>query len=164
LPSAYAFFFCPGIADILVRLWHIPIGTLRRVFSEFGVERGFNFRDKAKDMTARFPPPLRSLRVISQAGLARHLQHRAPLPLGAAYIRWYGPWVGRWSGRDSDLFFVFTKYFHQLVSEHNPENTQMSSSECSCSINSSLGFKARPKCVSRIHIDLKSEFRFPEGK
>lgn len=128
---AYAFFFCPGIADILVRLWHIPIGTLRRMFSEFGVERGFNFRDKSKEMAARFPPPIRSLRVTSQAGLARHLQHRAPVPLGAAYIRWYGPWVGRWSGRDSDLFFVFTKYFHQLVSEHIPENMEMSSSKYS---------------------------------
>ena len=101
------------------------------MFSEFGVERGFNFRDKSKEMTAKFPPPIRSLRVTSQAGLARHLQHRAPVPLGAAYIRWYGPWVGRWSGRDSDLFFVFTKYFHQLVSEHIPENTEMSSSKYS---------------------------------
>lgn len=121
-----------------MRLWHIPIGTLRRVFSEFGAERGFNFRDKAKGMTARFPPPLRSLRVISQAGLARHLQHRAPIPLGAAYIRWYGPWVGRWSGRDSDLFFVFTKYYHQLVSEHTPENTEMSSRKSCCPLLQSI--------------------------
>lgn len=125
---AYAFFFCPGIADILVRLWHIPIGTLRRVFAEFGIERGFNFRDK--DMAEKFPPPLRSLRVTSQAGLSRHLQHRAPLPLGAAYIRWYGPWLGRWSGRDSDLFFVFTKYFHGLVSEYIQGNTDLSSMAC----------------------------------
>lgn len=78
----------------------------------------------------KFPPPLRSLRVTTQAGLARHLQHRAPLPLGAAYIRWYGPWVGRWSGRDSDLFFVFTKHFHQLVSEYVPESTEPSSMAC----------------------------------
>jgi hypothetical protein len=127
---AYAFFFCPGIADILVRLWHIPIGTLRRVFAEFGVERGSNLSETSKDMAAKFPPALRSLRVSSQAGLARHLQHRAPLPLGAAYIRWYGPWLGRWSGRDSDLFFVFTKHFMQLVSEHIPEGTELSHMAC----------------------------------
>src|ERR1700761_9239278 len=84
--SAYAFFFCPGIADILVRLWHIPIGTLRRVFAEFEVKRGFNFHDISKEMSAKVPPPVRSLQVSSLASLARHLQHRAPLPLGAAYI------------------------------------------------------------------------------
>ena len=113
-----------------IEAYRSTTGTLRRVFSECGIERGFDFRDASKEMAAKFPPPLRSLRVTSQAGLARHLQHRAPLPLGAAYIRWYGPWVGRWSGRDSDLFFVFTKHFHQLVSEHIPENTGLSSMAC----------------------------------
>lgn len=27
------------------------------------------------------------------------------------------PWTGRWCGRDSDLFFVFIKYYHILVAE-----------------------------------------------
>jgi len=118
---AYAFFFCKGVADILCRLWHIPAGTLRRIFEESGVERGDKLGLLSKELSTNLPPPVRSLVITSQAALTRHLQHKVQTPPGGASIRWYGPWVGRWSGRDSDLFFVFTKYFHALLSEFLPQ-------------------------------------------
>ena len=127
---AYAFFFCPGVAEILVRLWRIAPDSLRRILGEIGVSRGTNMSIRAKEVATYFPPPLRSLAVMSPAALARHLHHKAPLPLGAAYIRWYGPWVNRWSGRDSDLFFVFTKHFHMLAAECLPESTPKKDRAC----------------------------------
>ena len=112
---AYAFFFCPGVADMLTRLWRLPPGTLRRVFSEFGSERGDRLDLVSKALSVNFPPPVRSLTVVSQTGLSRHLQRRLQYPPGSKNIAWYGPWVTRWCGRDSDLFFVFVKHFHVLV-------------------------------------------------
>ena len=117
---AYAFFFCPGVADILVRLWHLSADSLRRILTELGVPRGSKLRAMSVDVALHFPPALRSLGITSHAALVKYLHHKMPLPLGAAYIRWYGPWISRWSGRDSDLFFVFTKHFHLLVAEIEP--------------------------------------------
>jgi hypothetical protein len=117
---AYAFFFCPGVADILVRLWRLSTDSIRRILTELDVPRGSRFRAASMEVVSHFPPALRNLTITSHAALVKYLHHKMPLPLGAAYIRWYGPWISRWSGRDSDLFFVFTKNFHLLVAEILP--------------------------------------------
>ena len=114
---AYAFFFCPGMADILVRLWRITAGTLRRIFAEAGVERGDRLDLLSKALICQFPAPVRSLTVSSQMALSKHLQLNMSIPPGTEHIMWHGPWIGRWSGRDSDLFFVFAKWYHILAAE-----------------------------------------------
>jgi Protein of unknown function (DUF1765) len=114
---AYAFFFCPGVADVLVRLWRISPRTLRRVFAEAGVERGDKLGLASKALAAQLPAPVRSLAVESQSALSRSLQMRKKAPAGTERVMWHGPWTGRWSGRDSDLFFVFAKWFHVLLAE-----------------------------------------------
>lgn len=129
---AYAFLFCPGVADTLVRLWHIPPDALRRVFSELGIPRGASLEMQSKRVSSHFPLPVRSLSVVSQTALIRYLGHKFPLPPGAAYIRWYGPWVNRWSGRDSDLFFAFTKHFHMLVAECLPSDGAIDRQDRAC--------------------------------
>lgn len=120
---AYAFFFCPGVADILVRLWHLSADTLRRIMTELDVPRGSKLKATSVEIASHFPPALRNLSITSHTALVKYLHHKMPLPLGAAYIRWYGPWISRWSGRDSDLFFVFTKHSHSLVAEILPGST-----------------------------------------
>lgn len=117
---AYAFFFCPGVADVLVRLWHLPIGILRRIFSEYGALHAGKRIGTPPELALMFPPAVRSLAFTSQTALSRHLQPKAVRPPGSETIRWYGPWVNRWIGRDSDLFFVFAKYYHLLVCEFHP--------------------------------------------
>ncbi|RMZ91155.1 hypothetical protein DV736_g1621, partial [Chaetothyriales sp. CBS 134916] len=112
---AYAFFFCPGVAHLLVRLWRLPPAALRRVFAEAGVAPGEKLDLTADTLASRFPPPVRSLRVTTLAHLARTVQPSRHIPPGTEHIAWYGPWIGRWCGRDSDLFFVFAKHFHLLV-------------------------------------------------
>ena len=122
---AFAFFFCPGVADMLVRLWCLPSSALRRVFRQFGVENGEKLDFVSNALTRNFPPPARSLSVGSQAAFVRHLQQRGPIPPGSENINWYQPWVGRWSGHNSDLFFVFTKQYHILVSEFVTEEISL---------------------------------------
>lgn len=119
---AYAFFYCPGVADLLARLWHIPPGTLRRVFAEYGPESGRRAGIISKALASSFPPALRSMCFTSYTALSRQLQNNAHIPANTTHIRWHGPWVNRWIGRDSDLFFVFVKHYHLLVAEHVPRH------------------------------------------
>ncbi|KAJ9660156.1 hypothetical protein H2198_002661 [Neophaeococcomyces mojaviensis] len=119
---AYAFFFCPGAADMLARLWHIPPGTLRRILSEYGPDSGRKAGKLSTELAPNFPQPLRSMAFTSHAALSRQLQNKAQTPSNTAHIRWFGPWVNRWVGRDSDLFFVFAKHYHILVAEYLPRH------------------------------------------
>jgi hypothetical protein len=36
------------------------------------------------------------------------------MPLLIARIAWVGPWIARWKGHDTDLFFIFCKYYYIL--------------------------------------------------
>ena len=122
---AYAFCFCPGVADMLTRLWCLPSSAVRRLFRQFGIENGEKLDLVSSTLARNFPPPVRSLSVGSQAAFTRHLQQRGPLPPGSERINWYQPWVGRWSGHNSDLFFVFTKQYHILISEFLAEDISL---------------------------------------
>lgn len=121
---AYAFFFCPGVADILARLWSPSPTVLRRVLAESDVHRGSNMKSVSESLALNFPPPIRSLTFTSHAALIRYLRLPSNPPIGAANIAWNGPWVSRWSGRDTDLFFVFTKHFHILLAEFLPSDLE----------------------------------------
>ncbi|KAI4722784.1 DUF1765-domain-containing protein [Aureobasidium sp. EXF-10727] len=120
--TAYAFFFCPGIAEVLVRLWDAPSEVMRRVLSESGVSRFDNLAETAAKINSAFPPSMQSLGFVSLAKMLRHLRTQTPLPLGTANIQWYGYWLERWSGRESDLFFAFVKHFHILVADYLPSD------------------------------------------
>ena len=127
---AYAFFFCPSVADILTRLWALPPETLRRVLSESGISRRSNLRDESQEIASLFPTPVRSLTFESHAKLCRTLRQPPQLPLGAASVKWFGPWINRWTGRESDLFFAFTKHFHMLVAGFLPHDFNLRDRSC----------------------------------
>ncbi|KAG9530841.1 DUF1765-domain-containing protein, partial [Aureobasidium melanogenum] len=120
--TAYAFFFCPGIAEVLVRLWDAPTEVMRRVLSESGVSRFDNLAETAARINSAFPPSMQSLGFVSLGKMVKHLRTQTPLPLGTANIQWYGYWLERWSGRESDLFFAFVKHFHILVADYLPSD------------------------------------------
>lgn len=118
---AYAFFFCDGIADILVRLWGPSPATIRRVLIENQVQRHADFTRWSDSVASKFPSVLYGLAFRSSKFAVRYLRSRPQLPVATKYICWHGPWwMGRWAGRDTDLFFVFTKFYYNLMSDFLP--------------------------------------------
>ncbi|RDL42180.1 Uncharacterized protein BP5553_02159 [Venustampulla echinocandica] len=116
---AYAFFFVPGVAEILARVWKLPADVLRRAADELGMPRRVNKLDM-DELVAAFPAHIQSLGWTSVKSMAAQLRQDPTLPIMVAKIPWYGPWVGRWCGRDSDLFYVFAKHYHILAEEFMP--------------------------------------------
>jgi hypothetical protein len=116
---AYAFFFVPGISDVLVRLWGLSADQLRRIADEFGLPR--RSRGESDDIVALFPSHLHKLGWSSVKSLGDKLRVAAKLPLMLAKIHWHGPWISRWRGGDTDLVFIFSKYFYILAQDFIPE-------------------------------------------
>ncbi|KAI0394725.1 DUF1765-domain-containing protein [Xylariaceae sp. FL0594] len=110
---AYAFFFAPGIADMLVRLWRLTPSALRRIADEFGLPR--RSKGESDDIVALFPAVMDQLGWTSVKTMSDALRRPVQPPLVSARIAWHGPWVSRWNGRDSDLFFIFCKYYFVLA-------------------------------------------------
>ncbi|RDA83073.1 hypothetical protein CP532_2552 [Ophiocordyceps camponoti-leonardi (nom. inval.)] len=121
---AYAFFFAPGVADILVRLWGLTPELIRRAAEALGLPR----RDggESDDIVALFPPNLGSFGWTSARSMWDVLKQIPKMSLLVARIGWTGPWVSRWKGRDTDLFFIFCKYFHVLSDQFMPHGLPMS--------------------------------------
>lgn len=127
---AYAFCFCPGVADVLVRIWNPSMDLMKRVLEESGVSRQDRLDAVSDRVVPSFPPMLHSLRFTSLARTVRLLRQPASLPLGTANLDWYGTWTKRWSGAESDLFYVFVKHFHILVTDFLP--VEPSNAERAC--------------------------------
>ncbi|KAH8891026.1 hypothetical protein GQ53DRAFT_167309 [Thozetella sp. PMI_491] len=115
---AYAFFFVPGIADILVRLWGVNNELLRRTAEELGLPK-VN-KGESEDIVALFPPSLGKLGWSSVRAMEKRLRTVGKMPLITAQVPWTGPWVSRWRGADTDLLFIFTKYYYILSEEFMP--------------------------------------------
>ncbi|KAI1764256.1 DUF1765-domain-containing protein [Hypoxylon sp. FL1150] len=115
---AYAFFFAPGIADILVRLWSLSPDLIRRVADEFGLPR--RSRDESDDISSLFPHCIERLGWTSVRTLSHSLKQAPTLPVTSAKIPWRGSWTSRWTGRDTDLFFIFCKYYYILADDFTP--------------------------------------------
>lgn len=116
---AYGFFFCPSVAEILVRLWDLRPELIRRAADEFGLPKKNN--GESEDIMALFPPNLGVLGWQSQRYISMRFKERVKLSVMAARIPWFSPWVTRWRGGETDLFFIFCKYFHILSEEFMPE-------------------------------------------
>lgn len=127
---AYAFLYCDGVAEILVRLWATSSQTIRRVLAEYGVRRDTDLKSASEKIISRFPPCVHTLSFTSLQSMMRHLRRRPQLPVGTGYIRWHGSWVGRWAGRDTDLFFVFTKSYYNLACRLLPETHSQTERLC----------------------------------
>jgi hypothetical protein len=118
---AYAFFFAPGVAEQLVRLWNLGPAIVQRVADELGLPRKSN--GESEDIVALFPPCLSALGWSSVKTATDRLREPAKLPVAAMSILWYEKtWMQRWFGRDTDLFFIFCKYFHILADEFMPSD------------------------------------------
>ncbi|PNP59461.1 hypothetical protein THARTR1_00951 [Trichoderma harzianum] len=122
---AYAFFFAPGVSDILVRLWGLTPDLIRRVAESMGLGRNSSNAPVDGEITASFPPRLSSLAWSSPRGMWTTLKRIPKMPLLVARVPWTGPWVMRWKGRDTDLLFIFCKHFHILSDQFMPEGLSL---------------------------------------
>jgi hypothetical protein len=120
--AAYAFFFCPGVADAVIRSWKTPLKAYQRVLDEFGIPPRYDFSGKNEDIVRGFPRCIRGLRYTSFGSTVRRRRslQEPIIPLSSDKIDWDGPWVTRWVTGDTDLFFVFVKHYHNLLSEFLP--------------------------------------------
>ncbi|EFW99551.1 GPI inositol-deacylase [Grosmannia clavigera kw1407] len=124
---AYAFFFVPGVADILVRLWGLDrrIDLVRRSADAFGLPR--RSRGESEDLIALFPPCLGPLGWQSVSAIHTRLRRPPKMNLllstsaTCSRIPWFAPhWLARWRGVDTDLFFIFSKYYYILADDFMP--------------------------------------------
>lgn len=116
---AYAFFFVPDVADMLVRIWKLKAMPIQRMADELGLPRRPN-KGVVDDIITSFPPHIQSLGWTSVKSIGLALRQRPPLAPALRNVNWHGPWVARWCGRDSDMFFVFVKHYHILTEEFMP--------------------------------------------
>ncbi|RPB21044.1 DUF1765-domain-containing protein [Terfezia boudieri ATCC MYA-4762] len=126
---AYAFYFCNGTAEVLISLWNIPAATLKRVLQKNGIQRSTDLHHIYDEVVVGFPDCLQPLSFTNLAGALRQLKKTVKPPLGNT-VDWYGAWVNRWLGRDSDLLFVFLKYYHMLLCGFMPPETSELSQAC----------------------------------
>lgn len=120
---AYAFFFIPGFAEILVRQWNISQHQLKRTADELGIPSMVPKAGRV-DFTL-FPPALLSLQWTSPRSMFSMLRRQPQTPAMMPTLSWTGHWMARWKGLDSDLFFVFCKYFHILSDDFMPSGLSM---------------------------------------
>lgn len=115
---AYAFVCCPDVADVLVHLWNVNPDGLRRVVAMYDPDHNMKERMcNSEEIASNFPPAVRPLSFTSHVATVRWLRKRAIPPIAASQINWFGPWKTRWAGGETDLFFLFAKYYYLLVAE-----------------------------------------------
>lgn len=121
---AYAFFFCPNVAENLVRLWRIPSNVIRKVRESVKVETPEDLSSTAAALANHFPDSIRDLQYGSSRTIVALLSSQSmELPLEVK-VDWHNEvWLDRWCGRKSDLFFIFIKHYHLLVDQFLPEGT-----------------------------------------
>ena len=120
---AYAYFFCPGMASMLSRLWNVSPARLKRVLKAFDFEAPFRFQAEADAMLAYFPACLHPLSFTSLRIATTRLRSEGLIPEQVKHVDWRGYWLKRWSGKDSDLFYAFVKQYHKILADILPENT-----------------------------------------
>lgn len=122
--TAYAFFYCEGIAEILVRLWATPSETLRRVLAKGSTQKQPEIDSVSDRVCTAYPQCLHSLKLKALRPMMKYLRSKpqSPVPIAVTHIPWHGPWVSRWAGKDTDLFFVFTKFYTDLACRFLPDD------------------------------------------
>ncbi|KAI5858550.1 hypothetical protein BZA05DRAFT_7073 [Tricharina praecox] len=121
---AYAFFYCAGVAEMLISLWGLKPDLVRRVPLGFGIGRCTDLRHVAEDVVSEFPETLQPLGFTSMALLMRKLRQPVKVPIGNP-VEWFGPWLNRWCGRDGGLLHVFIREYHVLMFEYmSPDATR----------------------------------------
>lgn len=119
---AYAFFFCPGVADNLLRIWRTPSNIIRKVRESVAPATSSGLFAAADAFAMHFPASVRHLRFASSRLLMINLTKKPPLL--DLEIDWNSPhWLDKWFGKRTDLFFHFLKHYHLLLADFVPDDS-----------------------------------------
>lgn len=124
LSCAYASFFCPGVAEMLIGLWNLPSINVRKVVETIACESPTELKLASQRMAVNFPSCLHSLTFISARNTLSKLQSRHVFVFGLNNINWHNPhWLEKWNGKKTDVIFVFFRHFQTLLSQFLPSNS-----------------------------------------
>ena len=119
---AYAFFFCPGIAEVLVRQWKLTKVNMRRVLHAASISPEQSIKSATGFVNTNFPPYLHGLSFTSLKENSSVLRDTPAFSISFNKLNFHGCWQSRWTGRESELFYVFVRVFHYLMLDFLPPN------------------------------------------
>jgi hypothetical protein len=116
---AYAFFFAPGVAPVLIHLLRVSQDNIDRVVSTtFNANSELTLNDAINLVKNEFPVHITRL-VGHSRGIQpdpndpnNRLRPKAPPQLPDLY----GPWSRRWASTNSDVFIAFLKHYYSIIS------------------------------------------------
>ena len=79
---AFAFFFCAGVAEMLISLWGVQPANVKRVLAEFQMGAHTNLRAVSEEVISEFPETLHSLGFTTLKALVLQMRKRPNLPIG----------------------------------------------------------------------------------
>ena len=120
---AYAFFYAPGVAQVLVHLLRVPAVDVRRItkvsFTDVKPSpRHVPLAAAITKVKTSFPDYLSDLVGLTQASKTTH---KSP-PCPPEVPNMYGPWIRRWTSFNSDVFYSFLKHYYTIISQLLPAN------------------------------------------
>ncbi|KAF3917746.1 hypothetical protein ABW20_dc0101681 [Dactylellina cionopaga] len=118
--AAYAFFFVNGVSEMLIGLLGLKAPQLRKVLNEYGIGRGMDLQAVAEGVIGEFPHSVHSVGFTTMSAALPRLKKPGNYMVATSNIDWKGAWVPRWIGRETDMFFVFSKHYHLLLAEYLP--------------------------------------------
>lgn len=104
---AYAFFYAPKVAPVLLHLLAVSPNAANRILS---ASLSPGELDTFVEMLAPDMPD----HLVPLMGLTECPVQRPPTPPGLDIL--YGPWVRRWSTPTSDVFYAFLKHYYAIMS------------------------------------------------
>lgn len=115
---AYAFFYAPGVASVLLHLLAVSKPNINRLL-------GVSFPND--DSPSNQYTDLESATCLVQSCFPLHISHliaaTSPIakpPAPSALPEIYGPWARRWTCYNSDVFYSFFKHYYTIISHLVP--------------------------------------------
>lgn len=116
---AYAFFYAPGVAPVLLYLLRVPTTNVRRIVKLSFTKpdlRHVSLADAINLVKHSFPDHLNNL--IGSEKVFKMNTRVPPCPSEVPDL--LGPWIRRWTNVNSDVFFSFFKHYYTIISQLLP--------------------------------------------
>jgi hypothetical protein len=121
---AYAYFWAPGVAAVLIYLLAVPQSDIDRIIAASFPSDELCSLEEAINLitdTCSFPAHLSNLIGYGEGKKSR-MDSRPTPPPPPRLESMYGPWSRRWASSNSDVFIAFLKHFYSIISTFLPRD------------------------------------------